>query len=192
MKAQVYFLTQNIKSFFSVIALISAFTTTSVNADTQNQSGMNSTATTGLQSKEELKRIAHSKITKVTVDSLETMKEKDESFILVDIRTEKEFKAGHIEGAVWIPRGFIEFRLRKLTMDPDANVILYCKNGGRSALSVVAMMNMGHKNIHALKGGFQEWAETKKPIFNIHGAFTLESNSFQKEEERKIIYNFKS
>ena len=120
------------------------------------------------------------------------MKEEDESDVLVDIRTEDEFKAGHIEGAVWIPRGFIEFRLRKLTTDPDANVVLYCKNGGRSALAVVAMMDMGYKNIHALKGGFQEWVETKKPIFNIHGAFTLESNSFQKEEERKIIYDFKS
>lgn len=192
MKAQVCSLTDKIKPFFATVALVSAFTTASINADTKNQSDSSRSAAAGLQSKKELKRIAHSKITKVTVDSLESMKEKNQSYILVDIRTEDEFKAGHIEGAVWIPRGFIEFRLRKLTMDADANVILYCKNGGRSALAVVAMMNMGHKNIHALKGGFQEWAETKKPVFNIHGAFTLESNSFQKEEERKIVYDFKS
>jgi len=61
----------------------------------------------------------------------------DENFILLDVRTETEYQAGHIKGAQWFARGRLEYYIQELIKDPDAKIVLYCRTDGRSALAAL-------------------------------------------------------
>ncbi|MCH8498634.1 MAG: sulfurtransferase [Marinobacter sp.] len=89
-----------------------------------------------------------------------------EADLLIDVREADEFQEGHIPGAVNIPRGILEF---KLTNDPalenrGLNIVIYCKNSGRSALSAKAMKEMGYIHVQSIAGGIEAWQEAGKPI----------------------------
>ncbi|MGM0766657.1 MAG: rhodanese-like domain-containing protein [Pseudomonadota bacterium] len=86
--------------------------------------------------------------------------------LVIDVREEDEFHAGHIPGALNIPRGILEF---KLTNDPAMedralNMVIYCKNSGRSALSAKAMQEMGYIHVQSICGGIEAWQEAGKPV----------------------------
>jgi len=121
------------------------------------------------------------RISQITVDDLKNKIETEDQFILLDVRTEKEYLAGHVENAVWLPRGFIEFKIQKLISDPEKDIILYCKRGSRSALTTYTLLEMGYKNVLNLEGGFEEWVAEGNSIYNLHGE--LEVINFEKLEE---------
>jgi rhodanese-related sulfurtransferase len=86
--------------------------------------------------------------------------------VLIDVREADEFQAGHIPGAINIPRGLLEF---KLSNDPvlsarDQKLVLYCKNSGRSALAASSLQEMGYLDVLSILGGFDAWAEAGKPV----------------------------
>ena len=109
------------------------------------------------------------KITRISVEDFKSKIESEDKFILLDVRTEKEYLAGHIKNAVWLPRGFIEFKIQKLVDDPETEIILYCKRGSRSALTAYTLLGMGYKNVLNLEGGFEQWVVNGNSIFNEHG-----------------------
>ncbi|WP_152204916.1 rhodanese-like domain-containing protein [Marinobacter changyiensis] len=86
--------------------------------------------------------------------------------LLIDVREPDEFHAGHIPGAVNIPRGILEF---KLTNDPaledrGLKMVIYCKNSGRSALSAKAMKEMGYIHVQSIAGGIDAWQGADKLV----------------------------
>ena len=85
-------------------------------------------------------------------------------YTFVDCRTAKEFKMGHIPGAVHIPRGMLEFKVSKMLPDKNANIIMNCKSGGRSALGTCTLCEMGYKNVMSLAGGWKAWVKACYPI----------------------------
>jgi rhodanese-related sulfurtransferase len=105
----------------------------------------------------------------ISVEDFKSKMDSDNDFILLDIRTEREYLAGHMKNAVWLPRGFIEFKIQKLVDDPETEIILYCKRGSRSALTSYRLIEMGYKNILNLEGGFEQWVVNGNSIFNEHG-----------------------
>lgn len=109
------------------------------------------------------------KITQISVEDFKSKMESEDKFILLDVRTEKEYLAGHIKNSVWLPRGFIEFKIQKLVDDPETEIILYCKKGSRSALTAYTLLGMGYKNVLNLEGGFEQWVVNGNSIFNEHG-----------------------
>jgi rhodanese-related sulfurtransferase len=86
--------------------------------------------------------------------------------LLIDVREEDEYHAGHIRGAVHIPRGLLEFKLSNdpALEDRSMNIVLYCKNSGRAALSAKAMKEMGYLHVQSITGGFEAWQEAGKPV----------------------------
>lgn len=86
--------------------------------------------------------------------------------VLIDVREADEFAAGHLQGAVHIPRGLLEFKLSGMPAlhARDLNVVLYCKTSGRAALSAVAMQSMGYLNVTSLAGGYDAWVAAGKPV----------------------------
>jgi len=142
-----------------------------------------SVAGDALKSKKEIVEEAKAQVEKMSVDELKAMMEEDESFQLVDVRTEAEYLAGHIQGAKWIPRGKLEFAIQSIAQDPNAKLILYCRSGSRSALSVVSVMDMGYEKVYNLTGGFKEWTEAGNHAFNMHGEFAV--IAFEKKEAKE-------
>ena len=89
-----------------------------------------------------------------------------EADVLLDVREQDEFAAGHLPGAVHASRGMLEF---KLSSNPalssrDLNIVLYCKTSGRAALAACALHDMGYLNVKSIAGGFDAWAAAGKPV----------------------------
>jgi rhodanese-related sulfurtransferase len=74
---------------------------------------------------------------------------------ILDIRTTKEYEAGHIPGAVHVPLSDIGDKVKKLKKDKE--LMVYCNNGSRSIWAIKRLMGMGYKNLYNLKGGFDAW-----------------------------------
>lgn len=86
--------------------------------------------------------------------------------ILLDVREPDEYAAGHIPGAINIPRGMLEFRMSaapELTAR-DLQIMLYCKSGGRAALAAATLLDMGYLKVESLAGGFDSWAAAGHPV----------------------------
>jgi rhodanese-related sulfurtransferase len=78
--------------------------------------------------------------------------------ILMDVREDNEWNAGHAADAVHLGKGILERDLEKLYPDKNAEVILYCGGGFRSALSCDAAQKMGYRNVASLIGGYKALA----------------------------------
>jgi len=76
--------------------------------------------------------------------------------IILDVRTEEEFRQGHIEGAILIPDYELhELAEEKLT-DKDATILIYCRSGNRSKLASNLLIGMGYQNVYDF-GGILDW-----------------------------------
>ena len=77
--------------------------------------------------------------------------------IVIDTREDREWNAGHIEGAIHIGKGIIERDIEKHVPDLNADIILYCGGGYRSMLAADALQKMGYTNVRSMSGGWREW-----------------------------------
>jgi rhodanese-related sulfurtransferase len=86
--------------------------------------------------------------------------------VIIDVREPDEYAAGHLAGAINIPRGVLEFKLSSTPAleKRDLNVVLYCKTSGRAALAAVAMQDMGYLNVLSVAGGFEGWVAAGQPV----------------------------
>ncbi|MEA3415801.1 MAG: rhodanese-like domain-containing protein [Thermodesulfobacteriota bacterium] len=85
-------------------------------------------------------------------------------YIFLDVRTRKEFKMGHIPGAIHLARGLLEFKIAKKVPDKNANIVIYCRSGGRASLSTCTLCKMGYKNVKNMDGGWRAWVKAGYPI----------------------------
>ena len=78
---------------------------------------------------------------------------------VIDVREPGEYQAGHLPGAVNIPRGVLEFNIgnNPALANKEEPIVLYCKTGGRAALSAVNLQRMGYTQVRSLTGGFDGW-----------------------------------
>ncbi|MDQ2981389.1 MAG: molybdopterin-synthase adenylyltransferase MoeB [Actinomycetota bacterium] len=95
----------------------------------------------------------------ITEISPSSAAEKSDSAVLVDVRERDEWDAGHLPGAVHVPRSFIESRIASVVPDPGAPVILYCASGNRSAFAAKTLEELGYTNVSSLAGGFSAWQD---------------------------------
>jgi sulfur-carrier protein adenylyltransferase/sulfurtransferase len=79
------------------------------------------------------------------------------SHVLLDVRESDEWRQGHLEGALPLPRGFLEIKVETAIPDKNAPVIAYCAGGVRSLLAAKAMKEMGYQNVSSMSGGYTAW-----------------------------------
>lgn len=87
-----------------------------------------------------------------------------EKFLLVDVREESEFAAGHLPGAVHIGKGVIERDIERKVPDTATPLVLYCGGGFRSALAADAVQKMGYTNVVSMDGGWTAWVKAGNPV----------------------------
>jgi rhodanese-related sulfurtransferase len=105
---------------------------------------------------------AKSRVREVSVE--ETLKRIGDGAALIDVREDNEWDAGHAEGATHLGRGIIERDIVGKFPDKDAELILYCGGGYRSALAAVNLQKMGYRNVFSMSGGWTAWKEANAPI----------------------------
>lgn len=93
-------------------------------------------------------------------DTLERIKQGAK---LIDVREDSEWQAGHAQDATHIGKGVIERDIEKEILDKNAELILYCGGGYRSALAADALQKMGYTNVYSMAGGWRAWKEAKGP-----------------------------
>ena len=84
--------------------------------------------------------------------------------LLVDVREDNEWAAGHAAGAIHLGKGVIERDIETMIPDKSATIVLYCGGGFRSALAADALQRMGYANPISLDGGWRAYQASGLPI----------------------------
>ena len=100
---------------------------------------------------------AKKRVREVTIDEVRGRQERGERFYLVDVREDREWQAGHIVGAMHLGKGVIERDVETAIPDHDADLVLYCGGGYRSALAADALQKMGYRKVVSMDGGWRDW-----------------------------------
>jgi rhodanese-related sulfurtransferase len=100
------------------------------------------------------------------ISSVETRRRLDAGadLYLVDVREDHEWAKGHAKGAIHLGRGILERDIEKTIPDLNAEIILYCGGGYRSALAADMLEKMGYKNVFSMAGGFKDWVGGNHPV----------------------------
>jgi len=116
---------------------------------------------------------AKAKISEISPKQVKADLDAGKPVILLDVRDTEEYDAGHLPGAVHISRGMLEFKVREILPDKDANIVIYCSHDARSALATAVMQEMGYTNVKNMLEGFKAWGLAEYPIYNHLGEFIM-------------------
>lgn len=79
--------------------------------------------------------------------------------LIIDIREEREYSLGHIEGAVHASRNSLESRVLEIASELHTPIVIYCAVGSACVSAAEALRRLGYQKIFSLKGGLQSWLE---------------------------------
>jgi phage shock protein E len=95
-------------------------------------------------------------------DLLERQARGDASLFVLDVRTPKEYAAGHVPGAVNVPYDQVASQLAGIPKDKD--VVLYCHSGRRAGLAAEVLKASGYTKLEHLQGDMQAWLNDGRPV----------------------------
>ena len=93
----------------------------------------------------------------------EFVKMQKEDLVLLDVRTDEEFKDGHIPGAINLPVGELPILFSQLT-NKEQKIVVYCRSGKRAGKAIDLLTEKGYTNLVHLDGDFLAWHEESRPI----------------------------
>ena len=101
-------------------------------------------------------------IDRMTAVALSNQLASDQPPVVLDVRSEREWKAGHIKGSQNVPLNHLRTRLGEIP--GDRRVVVHCEGGYRSAIAASLLVKAQHKNVFDLIGGFKAWTVSKLPV----------------------------
>lgn len=100
---------------------------------------------------------ARREVPEVTVEEVKSRLEWGEKWTLLDVREREEYREGHLEGAISLPKGFLEIRVEETVPDKSTPLIAYCAGGVRSLIAARTLKEMGYENVASMSGGYTAW-----------------------------------
>lgn len=138
------------------------------------------------QEEKRLHKLIRHTIPLISVEELHDLLEKKNGPILLDTRTEKEYRVSHLKGARLV--GENGFNMNSLEDIPrDAQIVVYCSLGVRSEIFGEKLKRAGFKNIRNLEGGIFFWVNRDYTIYNLNGAPTENIHPFNKKWGKWLI-----
>ena len=107
---------------------------------------------------------AKSRVKEIDVAAYKALVEAATDHVLIDVREDNEFAAGHVKGAVHLGRGILERDIENKYPAKDTKLVLYCGGGFRSALAADNLGKMGYTNAISLDGGWKALKESGLPL----------------------------
>jgi rhodanese-related sulfurtransferase len=107
---------------------------------------------------------ARTRVREITVDQTRAWLAQNPEIVLLDVREDSEWAAGHAAEAVHLGKGVLERDLEKMFPDPHTEIIMYCGGGYRSALTCDVAQRMGYRSVHSLIGGYKALKQADWPI----------------------------
>ena len=83
--------------------------------------------------------------------------------VVLDVREPDEYDQGALNGAVHIPRGHLEAQVEGRLLNKDAQVVVYCAGGVRSAFAAKTLGELGYTDVLSMAGGFGRWKDEGRP-----------------------------
>ncbi len=100
---------------------------------------------------------AKSRVKQIDIEQYKAHAAAGEKHLLIDVREDNEWNAGHAAGAIHLGKGIIERDIESTVPDKSTRMILYCGGGFRSALAGDALQKMGYTDVISLDGGWKAW-----------------------------------
>ncbi len=94
--------------------------------------------------------------TKITAEEAKTLIDSGTDVVILDVRTQEEYDAGHIEGAVLLPYDRIDQEAEAMFTDKDIMILIYCRSGNRSAIAARSFIALGYSDVTDF-GGIIDW-----------------------------------
>ena len=107
---------------------------------------------------------ARSQVSFLSSGDLEARLEQNNSRLVVDVGLSTEYQRGHIPGAVWISRDWLEDRVPELYPDRHQAVVVACTDGRQSILAAASLAEIGYVDICVLEGGVADWIASGRPV----------------------------
>lgn len=92
----------------------------------------------------------------ITAEEAKEIMDTEEGYVILDVREQDEYDAGHISGAILIPYTQIEAKANEMLPDKDQLILVYCRSGRRSKIAAEALAELGYTNIKEF-GGILDW-----------------------------------
>ena len=92
----------------------------------------------------------------MTYQELQNKLNAKENFVLLDVRTQEEFDAGHIPTAILLPYDEINLKAATVLPDKEKEIVVYCRSGRRSAIAKKVLVELGYKDVKDF-GGISRW-----------------------------------
>jgi molybdopterin/thiamine biosynthesis adenylyltransferase/rhodanese-related sulfurtransferase len=99
-----------------------------------------------------------------STQALDSLRDSERGWVIVDVREREEWDEGHLPGAVHVPRGHLESRIERAIPDKSRPVLLYCASGNRSAFAAKTLEELGYDHVVSLAGGFTDWKRNGNPF----------------------------
>ena len=93
---------------------------------------------------------------RISMDEAKTLMEKEEGYILLDVRTKGEYESGYIPAAINIPLSDIDEKIISFLPDKSQMILVYCRSGNRSREASDKLSKLGYTNILEI-GGINAW-----------------------------------
>src|SRR5713101_7768539 len=103
-------------------------------------------------------------IKEVSVQEVHDKLNPENGFTLLDVREGDEWEQGHLDKAIFLPRGFLEVKADKMLTDKNQPIVVYCAGGVRSAFAAKTLQDLGYSNVSSMRGGFTEWKNNGMPF----------------------------
>jgi molybdopterin/thiamine biosynthesis adenylyltransferase/rhodanese-related sulfurtransferase len=100
---------------------------------------------------------ARTDVKEISVQETKNLLEKNGNHLLLDVREKDEYREGHLEGAVSLPRGFLELKVETTIPEKSTPIVAYCAGGVRSLLAAKALKEMGYQDVISMSGGYSAW-----------------------------------
>ena len=107
---------------------------------------------------------AKSRVREMNIEQYRQMASAGEPHVLVDVREESEWAAGHAKGAIHLGKGVIERDIESKVPQTNTKLVLYCGGGFRSALAGEALQKMGYSDVISLDGGWRAYQQSGLPV----------------------------
>lgn len=107
---------------------------------------------------------AKQRVREVTIQDVKTRLDQRDTFHFIDVREDSEWAVDRAAGARHIGRGVLERDVETLIPDHDADIVVYCGGGFRSALAAESLQRMGYRRVTSMDGGIRAWREAGYPI----------------------------
>ncbi len=92
----------------------------------------------------------------ISTEEAKDIIDSEENYIILDVRTEEEYKEGHIPGAINLPNEEVSIETTNNLTDKEQLILVYCRSGNRSKTASKKLLELGYTNIYDF-GGINDW-----------------------------------